>query len=91
MKIYTIKQKMSNSGSIHDIASYTHDREIRFPKGSLYAIVLASYYVKQYTTHRSEAATIRKAHQQRKYSFQIIDSEGNRYFDNGNGHLEAIE
>jgi len=59
MKILTIKQKMSGTGSIHDLASDWHDREIKFPEGSKFAVVKASFYGgKGYTTHRTEGAAI---------------------------------
>lgn len=90
MKTYTIEQKMSNSGSIHDIANDMYDREIRFREGTEFAVVLASYYGDCYTTHETEAATIKEAHRQHGYSLSIIDSDGNGYFDNGNGNLEMI-
>ena len=89
MKTYTIKRK--ECSSIHDIASDQVDREIRFPAGSLYAIVLASYYGSHYTTHRTIEATLRAAKRQGDYSFEILDAEGNRYFDNGSGSLEIID
>ena len=60
MSALTIPQKMSNSGSIHDIASDQFDRRIVFGKGCKYAVILASYYGgKGYTTHKTEAAAVR--------------------------------
>lgn len=80
MKIYTIEQKMSNSGSIHDIASELEDRQIKFPERSKYAVVLAAYYGgKGYTTHRSIDAVLRQAHKVKDYSCSIIDIEGHNY------------
>lgn len=82
MKTYTIKQKMSNSGSIHDIASDQFDREIRFPDGCEYAVVLAAYYAvgdKGYTTHRTAEAAIRRSKQISECSHKIIDGYGNEY------------
>lgn len=79
MKIYTIPQKMINSGSIHDIASDMFDREIRFPKGSLYAVVDASYYGgKGYTTHRTAQAAAKKSAAS-GCAGCIIDTEGTVY------------
>ena len=70
---------MSNSGSIHDIASDMFDREIRFPKGSRYAVVDASYYGgKGYTTHRTEQAAAKMAAAS-AFSGCIIDTEGTVY------------
>ena len=80
MTTYTIEQKMSNSGTIHDIASDLFDREIHFPAGCEYAVVLASYYGgRGYTTHKTEQATIRAARANRDYSLTIIDRSGNEY------------
>ena len=54
MKILTIKQKMSGTGSIHDLASGFEDREIKFPNGFKFAVVKANYYGgRGYTTHRT--------------------------------------
>jgi hypothetical protein len=77
MKKVIIPQKQSNTGSIHDIASQHHDREIKFPKGARFAVVLSSYYGgKGYTTHTTEAATIQADKRQREYSRQIIGVDG---------------
>jgi hypothetical protein len=77
MKKVIIPQKQSNTGSIHDIASQNYDREIKFPKGAQFAVVLSSYYGgKGYTTHQSEAATIQADKRQREYSRQIIGVDG---------------
>lgn len=76
MKKVIIPQKMSGTGSIHDIASQ-QDREIKFPKGSQFAVVLASYYGgKGYTTHATESATIQADRRQNDYSRQIIGVDG---------------
>ena len=81
---YTIPRKMSNSGSIHDIASDQFDREIVFAAGCRYAVVLSSYYGgKGYTTHKTESATVAASNRNREYSHQIIDAAGDRYFVNG--------
>ena len=77
---YTIPQKMSNSGSIHDIASDNFDRDIVFAAGCKYAVVLASYYGgKGYTTHKTAGAAIKANNAQKNYSREIIDTDGNRY------------
>lgn len=77
MTTYTIPQKMSNSGSIHDIASDMYDRDIVFAPGCKYAVVLASYYGgKGYTTHRTEGAAIAASRRQADYSHCIIDTDG---------------
>lgn len=85
---FTIPQKMSNSGSIHDIASDMFDRDIVFAPGCKFAVVLASYYGgKGYTTHKTDEATIAASRRNSEYSHRIIDAEGNEY-DAGYDHLE---
>ena len=80
MITYTIHQKMSNSGSIHDIASDMYDREIKFAKDCKYAVVLSSYDGgKGYTTHKTEGAAIRASRSVSDYSHAIIDADGNEY------------
>lgn len=83
---YTIPQKMSGTGSIHDIASDMFDREIA-GRGK-WAVVEAAYYGgKGYTTHETEAAAIRQANKLYKggYSYQIIDGNGDVYCINPDG------
>ena len=79
MKIITIEAKQSNTGSIHDLASDTRDREIKIPKTAEYVIILAAYYGgKGYTTHSTAAAAAKKVKSLKKdnCSFQVFDSEG---------------
>ena len=69
--------KMSGTGTIHDLESDKFDREIKFPKGHKYAVVLAAYYGgKGYTTHRTLDAAERESKKQSNYSRAIIDSDG---------------
>ena len=78
MSALTIPQKMSNSGSIHDIASDQFDRRIVFGKGCKYAVILASYYGgKGYTTHKTEAAAVRAYRATKGYSRCVLDAQGN--------------
>lgn len=80
MKTYTIQQKMSGTGTIHDIASDLVDRVIKFPEGHKYAVVLAAYYGgKGYTTHKTAEATCYQSHKVSDYSHKIIDSDGEQY------------
>jgi len=80
MKIHTIGEKMSGTGAIHDIASDLMDRDIEFPAGSKYAVVIAAYYGgKGYTTHKTEGAAIKQARHMADYSHEIIDLNGNLY------------
>ncbi len=77
MVTYTIPQKMTGTGDIHDIASNLWDRDIVFGPGCKYAVVHASYYGgKGYTTHRTLEAA-RMASISCDYSHCIIDTRGN--------------
>lgn len=91
MKIYTIKQRMGGTGSIHDLASQYYDRDIRFPKGFKYAVVLAAYYGgRGYTVHRTEEAACRADRRAEGYSRQIIDADG-KWYENYGDHLVEVE
>ncbi len=80
MKTFTIPQKMSNSGTIHDIADDSCDRDIKFPKNAKFAVVLSSYYGgKGYTTHKTDHAAIAKSIEMNGYSHSIINSNGNAF------------
>jgi len=80
---YTIPAKMSGTGSIHDLASDSHDREIKFNEGCKYAVVCSAYYGgKGYTTHKTEAAACKASRALGDYSHQIIDAVGKRYMAN---------
>ena len=85
MKTVTIPQKMSGTGTIHDVASQHFDREIKFPKGAKYAVVLAAYYGngRLYTTHRTEEAAVEQSNKQREYSHMIVDSDDTWYTCDG--------
>jgi hypothetical protein len=80
-KSYTIKQKQSNSGTIHDLASDQYDRVIKFNNGAMYALVLPSYFGDRYTTAKSEKAIITKA--KKESNGVIIDVKGNEYSFDG--------
>ena len=80
MKKVIIPQKMSGTGSVHDIASQHFVREIKFPKGARYAVVLASSYGgKGYTTHATESATVQADRRNKEFSRQIVGSDGYWY------------
>jgi len=84
MNTYVIEQKMSGTGSIYDLASDKFDREIKFPAGSKYAVILVAYYGgKGYTTHKTTEAAIAKSKSLHEYSHAIIDCDGNEYGING--------
>lgn len=88
---YIIEQKMSGTGTIHDIESDCCDRVIRFRNGCKYAVVAASYYgLNTYSTHKTAAAAAKAAMTTwRDYSKAIIDVDGNEYeADRGWGGYE---
>jgi len=90
MTTYTIPQKMSGTGSIHDIASEHFDRDIVFAPGCNYAVVLASYYGgKGYTTHRTAEAAAKAARRLSDWSYRIIDQTGRGYLLYGDGLVHA--
>ena len=73
----TIEQKMSGTGTIHDIASEHHSREIKFPDGTNYAVVLAAYFEGSgYFTFDEAAELIDAVRGLSDYSYEIIDREG---------------
>jgi len=76
MKTLELKQKMANTGSIHDIAFPDFHRQIKFREGTLFAVINAAYYGgKGYTTHKTEAATA-VASNRNSCTHQIIDFNG---------------
>lgn len=80
MKV-VIPQKMSNSGTIHDLASDQYDREIEMT-GYTHAVVAPSYYGLTPTRHRSANGAIRgaKALMQDDYQgVRVIDAKGDLY------------
>ena len=80
MRTLTITSKMSNSGSIHDMASDMCDRDIEFRGSAKFAVVLSAYYGgKGYTTHKTERAAAATARANHEYSLMILDCNGNRY------------
>jgi hypothetical protein len=79
MKIITIEQKQSNTGSIHDLASGTRDRDIKIPATAEYVIILAAYYGgKGYSTHATAESAAKKVKSLKKdnYSFEVFDADG---------------
>lgn len=88
MHIYTIPQKMSGTGSIHDISSDLYDRDIKFCPDGQFAVVMSSFYGgKGYTTHKTSEAAIAASQRAGEYSHAIIDTKGSPVVDDGNGNL----
>ena len=79
MKTITIPQKQSNTGSIHDIASDSYDRIIKYRKGCHYAVILASYYGDSYRTYQTADALIADRTYRDNYIYDIMDTDGKTY------------
>lgn len=81
MTTYTIEQKQSGTGTIHDIASEMFDRDIVFAPGCKYAVVKAAYYGgKGYTTHKTQSAAAAMSAKLKDVSHSIIDADGVEYY-----------
>lgn len=79
-KSIVIEMKMSNSGSIYDIASDTYTRTIKFRKNENFAVIIPAYFGgRGYRTAQSEERAIKKYKSLCDYSPAIIDSDGNFY------------
>jgi hypothetical protein len=61
MKTIIIPQKMSGTGSIHDIASNLYDIKIPLRGDCQYAVGTAAYYNLDWTTHLTMDAAVRRA------------------------------
>lgn len=76
----TIEQKMSGTGSIHDLSNQHFDRHIEFGDDDQYAIVLAAYYGdgNMYYTARDkeDALNLHIEYKDKGYSHAIIDRDG---------------
>ena len=87
---YTISQKQSGTGCIHDIASSNYDRVVTFAPHCKYAVVLASYYGgKGYTTHRTAKAVLRAVIACQPASYKIIDRLGIFYVLDNDQELQV--
>ena len=83
MQVLTIEAKGSNTGNIHDIADSNMDRDIKFRKGCLFAVVLASYYNahqsnRGYSTYKTAQAAA-KGSRKVNASNKVIDISGVEY------------
>lgn len=83
MKKILLDKKMSGTGTIHDIKSEYYRREIKFRKGTKYAVILASFYGDIYTTHCTEEAAIKASRKNKDFSHLIMDINENWYWCNG--------
>ena len=76
MKI-TILQKMSNTGSIHDLASDMYDIDIDMGDKYLFVVVCPAYYNVKPTRHSTFELALSQAKKMSKYGPSILDCRGN--------------
>src|SRR5574340_318702 len=78
MHTVVIPQKMSGTGTIHDLASQHFDRVIEFADDEKYAIVLAAYYGNSalYYTAKTAEEAVKISEREGEYSHAIIDRDG---------------
>ena len=81
MKTIVIPQKMSGTGTIHDVNNQHFERKIEFRGKTQFAVVLAAYYGdgNLYSTHITKEATIKASNRQKKCSHMIVDRDGEWY------------
>lgn len=76
--ITIIEQKMSGTGTIHDLASQHSDRQIDFGENGQYAIVLAAYYgngdLYYVANSKDEALALHEQH--KEWSHGILNRNG---------------
>lgn len=76
----TIKQKMSGTGTIYDLASEHYDIEINMGESFQYAVCLPSYYNANATRHKTEDAALRAYKRLANAGYNgvtILDRNGN--------------
>jgi hypothetical protein len=82
MKI-VIPQKMSGTGSIHDVNSDQFDIEIALRNGCKFAVGVAAYYNVDWTTHKTMETARRRASALSAlgYTPYILSAEDGRTYD----------
>jgi hypothetical protein len=84
MVIVRIPQKMSGTGSIHDLASDLTDRDLEFPAGTKYAVVLPAYYGRGVqgaeSFHRTEKGAAQACNKLADFQAVVIGIDGLTYF-----------
>lgn len=74
-----IPEKMSNSGSIHDLESDKWDTVLRFVGGRLYAVLLPAFYNARPVFTKSREAAIARARLETRAGYEsvrVIDALG---------------
>lgn len=87
---YTIKQKMSGTGTIHDLASEHFDRVIVFDEFEEFAVLTPAYYGTSYSCWNPSLELIAMEKEYHSHPANIIiDRQGNQY-DIYDGSLERV-
>lgn len=80
--VLTIPAKMSNSGSIHDLANDQYDIEIPLCNKYIYVVAAPSYYNITPTRHRTQTGAVRAVRRLQNMGYTgvtIIDRDCNTY------------
>ena len=75
----TLESKMSNSGSVYDLAAQGRDLTINFGACGEYCVIAPAFYNMTPSVHRSAAAAVKKAKSLSKYDPTIISRHGDIY------------
>lgn len=92
MTTITIDQKMSNTGSIYDIASDCYDRVINMGKDFEFAVVLPSYYGDVSSRHKSSGAAISQYEKLTREGYQgvtILNRAGDEMIIHHHGNSDG--
>lgn len=78
MREFIIEQKMSNSGSIYDLASDTHHRLLKIRGNTAFFIVFPAYYSLAVRQFKTEHAAVAEYHKliKKGYSFKVFNADG---------------
>ena len=77
---YTIKQKESGTGTIHDLASEHFDRVIEFNEGEKFAVLTPAYYGASYSCWNPNLEFQEMCNEYKSHDANVvIDRHGNQY------------
>jgi hypothetical protein len=85
MKILIIPQQPSGTLSVFDLASHDYPREIKFKRGTVFAVVAKAHHNYGYTTHKTTDAVKKQVCDLNDcgVGHTVLDSEGYYYSANG--------
>ena len=75
----TLESKMSNSGSVYDLAAQGRDITINFGASGQYCVIAPAFYNMRPSVHRSADAAVKKAKSLSAYGPTIISRNGDTY------------